>query len=457
MHLWAKSRDLEKSKVISVYDQHLSKQGYQVEKLAKQFLKNKVSREYPLGSTISFQVVVQDNDYEARIDALVHDIVNNTYDLYEIKSTTKVEKEHKYDTTFQYLIAKTNMPIHKVYLVRVNGDYIKDGEPDINSLLAVDDLSEFLLEFQDEVFHKRMEAKGILNLEFPPKDEHCFNPKTCPCRDLCHENLPEYSIYDLPYGNKKKYQSLLDLGINDLAEIKSDFPVSERQKWLLQSIYQQKPIIQYAKIKEELNTLEYPLYFLDYETIGTALPIHNNYKPYQNIIFQYSLHVIENPEDEGQHFEFLASDQDEPSEKLCQSLLTHIGPRGTIIVWHKSFECGRNSELALLQLSFAEQLLDINKRTYDLKEIFSKSLYVDYRFHGSASIKDVLPVLVPELSYKELDIAKGDVAMTKWYDMVYGDLSEGEKEKIKYDLLTYCKLDTLAMVEIWRKLKEVIK
>ena len=121
-------------------------------------------------------------------------------------------------------------------------------------------------------------------------------------------------------------------------------------------------------------------------------------------------------------------------------------------MWHKSFECGRNSELGELQAAFKEQLLDINKRTFDLKEIFSSSLYVDYRFHGSASIKDVLPVLIPELSYKELDIAKGDVAMTKWYEMVYGNLSDDKKEKIKFDLLTYCKLDTLAMVEIWKYL-----
>lgn len=453
MHLWAKSRGLEKSKVISVYDQHLSKQGYQVEKIAKEFLKNKVSREYPVGSTVTFQVVVEDGEYEARIDALVHDVVNNTYDIYEIKSTTKVERIHKYDTTFQYLIAKTSLPINKVYLLRVNGDYIKDGDIDINSLLTVDDLSEFILEFEDEVFQMRVQAKGILNLELPPRDEHCFNPKTCPCKDLCHENLPEYSIYDLPYGNKKKYQSLLDLGINDLAGIKSDFPVSERQKCLLQSIYQQKPIIQYTKIKEELDKLEYPLYFLDYETFGTALPIHDRYKPYQNITFQYSLYVVENPEHQGEHYEFLATDPIEPSKGLCESLLSHINSKGTIVVWHKSFECGRNSELAELQVCYAEQFLDINKRTFDLKEIFTKSLYVDYRFHGSASIKDVLPILIPQLSYKELDIAKGDVAMTKWYEMVYGQLEESEKEKIKFDLLTYCKLDTLAMVEIWNKLK----
>lgn len=452
LHLWAHTHGMEGTKVVSVYDEHLSKQGYAVEKLAKQFLENKLLLDYSVGSTITFQQVLVDGDYEARLDALVHDVVNDSYDIYEIKSTTKVEQFHKYDATFQYLIGKTSLPIRKVFLVRVNGDYIKDGELSVNSLFVVEDLSDVVLELEDDVYQKRVEARGIVRLDTPPVDEHCYSPKTCPCKDLCHKDLPEYSIYDLPYGNAKKYQSLLDMGINSLSDIKSDFKLSERQKWLVQSIYLQKPIIQHKKIKEELGKLEYPLYFLDYETFGTALPIHDHYKPYQNITFQYSLHVVENPDDEGQHYEFLAADEGEPSKGLCDSLLSHIGSEGTIIVWHKSFECGRNSELAELQIPCAEQLWSINKRTFDLKEIFSKSLYVDFRFHGSASIKDVLPVLIPKLSYKELDIAKGDVAMTKWYEMVYGQLSESEKEKIKFDLLTYCKLDTLAMVEIWRYL-----
>ena len=294
LHLWAHTHGLDGTKIVSVYDQHLARQGYQVEKLAKEFLKTRVARDYPLGSTISFQTVIKDSEYEARVDALVHNAKDNTYDIYEIKSTTKVETIHKYDATFQYLISKASLPIRNVYLVRVNGEYVKNGKLDIYMLLAVDDLSKVVLKFEDEVYQKRIEAKRILSLESPPTEEHCFDPKTCPCKDLCHKNLPEYSIYDLPYGNKKKYQFLLDKGITALAEITSDVPLSVRQKWLVQSLRQLKPIIQHDKIKKELDSLEYPLYFLDYETFGTALPIHDGYKPYQNITFQYSLYIVEN-------------------------------------------------------------------------------------------------------------------------------------------------------------------
>ena len=130
-----------------------------------------------------------------------------------------------------------------------------------------------------------------------------------------------------------------------------------------------------------------------------------------------------------------------------------IGPEGTIIVWNKTFECGRTAELAGLQPECAEQLLSINSRTYDLMDIFKKGYYMDYRFHGSTSIKYVLPVLVPELSYDSLEIGKGDEAMSKWHELVYGGLTEEEREKIRYDLLLYCKLDTEAMWRVWGALR----
>ena len=132
---------------------------------------------------------------------------------------------------------------------------------------------------------------------------------------------------------------------------------------------------------------------------------------------------------------------------------------GSVVVWYKNYECSRNAELAELCPELAEQLHGINARVFDLMELFSEGLYVDYRFKGSASIKKVLPVLCPELSYKELEIGEGTKAMLAWHEMVYGGV-DGEttpqnKERIRRNLLTYCKLDTWAMVEIWRKLKEL--
>ena len=197
---------------------------------------------------------------------------------------------------------------------------------------------------------------------------------------------------------------------------------------------------------------------MDYETFGTAVPIHDGYTPYQQIVFQHSLHVIESEGAEPKHYEYLVTDTDEPSANVAKRLLSVVGDAGTIIVWNKGFECGRNRELGKLQPEYADRLDSINKRTYDLMDCFKKAYYVDYRFHGSASIKKVLPVLVPELSYKVMNIGEGTAAMMAWYQITHDANSAFDedsihlKDNIKQDLLKYCELDTWAMVEIWRKL-----
>lgn len=453
LHLWSKTNGQVTQQEKSAYDQHLAKQGYEVEALAKEFLTKKVAREYPAGTTISFEEVLEDGNYQSRIDALVHDVVHNTYDLYEIKSSTTIHTEHKYDVTFQYLVGKNVIPIYKVYLVRVSNEYGKDGEIDINQLFVIEDMSEHIAKREAEVYELRHAAFGIKRLSVAPADDHCYKPDTCICPDLCFPNSCEYPIYDLNRGSKKQYRELLDASIYELQHIPDTFKLSYKQRLQCQSMRIGKAIIDHDAIQHELAQLQFPLYFLDYETYGPALPLHDGYKPYQPITFQYSLHVLHHPDDEElEHYEFLATDQHDPCPQLVESLLNHLGEQGTIIVWNKGFECGRNTEMGELCPQYCDQLKAINDRVYDLMDIFAQGLYVDYRFHGSASIKKVLPVLCPELSYKELEIGEGATAMTKWYEMVYGDMNEAKREKIRRDLLTYCKLDTLAMVEIWRKL-----
>jgi hypothetical protein len=169
--------------------------------------------------------------------------------------------------------------------------------------------------------------------------------------------------------------------------------------------------------------------------------------------------VLVSPDSEIKHHEYLVTDTDEPSEALIKRLLSVIGEKGTVIVWNKSFECGRNRELAKLQPQFAAFMESINSRTYDLMDPFKKGYYVDYRFHGSQSIKKVLPVLVPELSYKDMEIGEGTAAMMAWYKMTHDSNSAFEsgsikiKDQIKQNLLKYCELDTLAMVEIWKQFR----
>lgn len=456
LHLWARVFDPTSVKAISEYNQHLIEQGYQVEALAKEFLQQKVAREYPPGSTISFETTLVDGEYQTRLDALVHDVVHNTYDIYEIKSSTSAKKDYLLDVTYQHLIAKTQLPIHKTYLVYCNKTFQKTGPIDLQQFFVIDDMMAQIEKYQDEVYEKRSDALSILKLATKPADDHCFNPKECPCPIHCFPALPDYSIYDLPRATKKVYRALIDQNIEKLVDIPDTIKLSHTQKLLVQSARIQKPIIDHQKIQHDLNQLQFPLYFLDYETYGPTIPMHDGYSPYQAITFQYSLHVLRHPEDTTlEHYEYLATNPLDPCPDLANHLLSHLGDTGSIIVWNKSFECGRNTEMGQLCPDIEQAMIAINDRVYDLMEIFQYGLYMDYRFRGSYSIKKVLPILVPELSYKELPIGEGTTAMTKWFEMVYGEMSEEEKREVKVNLLRYCEMDTWAMVEIWRVMRNL--
>ena len=216
-----------------------------------------------------------------------------------------------------------------------------------------------------------------------------------------------------------------------------------------------KPIIDPVAIKKELDSLEFPLYFFDYEGFVSAVPMFDGFGAYEQVPFQYSLHIMQK-DGSIEHREFLIENPDgDITRPLIERMGQDLSTKGTVIAWYTSYEKQRNSKLAELHLDYAQFLNEINEKMFDLMTIFSKGYYVDSKFKGSASIKNVLPVLVPELTYKNLGISKGDQASERWERMISSDTPGEEKEKIKRDLLEYCKLDTWAMVKIYEFLQSI--
>jgi hypothetical protein len=249
---------------------------------------------------------------------------------------------------------------------------------------------------------------------------------------------------------------LVDDSCLDITSVPDTLKLSEGQLLQVQTAKKGEAYVDEEAIADFMRHFEYPLYFIDYESYLPAIPIFDRYGPYQNIVFQYSLHVMRTPGSELEHFEFLATTPSEPSRDLVAKMRADIGNVGTVIVWHKPFEMGRNREMAKLNPTYEQFLVEVNERVVDLKEIFSKGMYIDPKFKGSASIKKVLPVLVPELSYKELPINNGADANKKWGEMVHGDISPSEKQDVVTNLLVYCKQDTFAMVKIFQYLQKFI-
>ena len=216
-----------------------------------------------------------------------------------------------------------------------------------------------------------------------------------------------------------------------------------------------KPIIDIESIKIELNSLKYPLYFLDYETSPRAIPLYDGYKPYQHVVFQYSLHILKSKDTKLEHKECLILDGD-PSRRIVESLRKDIGDTGSVISWYKSFENSRNKELANLVPEYADFLYNIIDRTYDLMDIVDKQYYVHHGFKGSSSIKKVQPVIAPDFSYKELDVQNGTDAIEAYRQISSGELKGKEVEEKRKQMLKYCEYDTKIMYIIWKYFSDLV-
>ncbi len=218
-----------------------------------------------------------------------------------------------------------------------------------------------------------------------------------------------------------------------------------------------KPHICQESIQQALGNLQFPLYFLDYETLQYGIPQYDGIKPYQQMVFQWSLHKLYEAGGEAAHVEFLSDGTDHPALEFAQALHNAIPQdAGTVLVWNKSFEMTRNKELGQMYPHFEPFFTDLNERVFDLMEIFQQQHFVHPEFRGSCSIKNVLPVLAPHLSYADLEINRGMLASIRWFELITGKIPEPEKDSVLENMRQYCKLDTLAMVEVYNYLRSIV-
>lgn len=411
-----------------------------------------------------FQTTFVYDVFHVRNDMLKFDPATNAWNLYEVKGTNSLDErtdkiDHIEDASFQSVVMKdAGMPLNRVYLVHLNKEYVRDGDINIFELFDQEDITAQVREREQETRDRMLHAKEALLQE----DESALE---CQCiykgrRGHCttfkhsHGHVPDYSVHDLSRigSSKAKLPMLVDAGIFDLDDIPEDFKLSPNQRAQVSVHQRREPAIDHIAIDKELGMLKYPLYFLDYETYPSAIPMFDGFKPYQQIVFQFSLHVIPEPNGEVEHFEYVHESDSDPSPVIARKLKEYIGEAGTVIVWYEPFEKTRNKELGERLPEYRDFFADINSRVYDLMDIFSNQHYVHPGFKGKTSIKNVLPVLVPDLSYKEIAIQGGGTAMQVWFDAIFGNMSDDQKQKTFVDLKTYCGLDTYAMYAIWKVL-----
>ena len=411
-----------------------------------------------------FQATFSEDTFYIRADILIHNKEQNGYELYEVKATNSIKRKephhHVNDLAFQKsVIEKSGLKIIKTGVIHLNKEYKRLGEINYHELFTTTDLTDEVLEAQEKVNQQMSDIKEWLSMPEQKGCECLYRGRNAQCTTFQYSNptVPEYSVHDIARigSSKKLFYDWIDKGIYKLDDIDNPEKLTGAKKAQYNAYILNKPIVDDIAIKNTLDELVFPLYFFDYEGFVSAIPMFDGFGAYEQIPFQYSLHIMQ---EDGtiEHREFLITDpQGDLTRPLIERMKQDIDPNGTVIAWYSSYEKQRNTKLAELHPDHAEFLEAINADMFDLMTIFSKNYYVDPKFKGSSSIKKVLPVIVPELTYKNLNISKGDQASERWEKMISKDTPTTEKQQIKQDLLTYCKLDTWAMVEIYRFLKKI--
>jgi hypothetical protein len=261
----------------------------------------------------------------------------------------------------------------------------------------------------------------------------------------------------LYYFKKEKAFGLINDGITDILEFNDSIALSDKQKIQIQSYRSKREYVDKEGIRSFLDILKFPLYYLDFETMGTAIPLFDDVKPYQQIPFQFSLHIQQLPKSKIEHIGYLANGKDDPRPELLKLLKKYLGNKGSIITYNASFEKGRLNEMTKVYSSYNEWNQKIQSRIVDLLDPFKAFYYYHYEQVGSASLKSVLPSLIGK-GYEGMAIADGGTASSEYIRVTFGEnIAEKEKNRVRKNLEEYCGLDTKAMVWIVDKMKILVE
>lgn len=391
------------------------------------------------------------------VDILVKQ--RNKWHIYEVKSSTSISDTYIMDAAVQYYVLRNSgLDIKDVSIIYMNNQYVRQGELDINQLFTIESVLDLIEELQDMIperisaFKKLLKSKSIPDISIGPQ---CNDPYPCSFLGYCWKDIPEYSVFNISGLKSDKKFELFNSGIVHIEDIPDEFKLSDNQRLQVDVHKNKKTVIDKVGLKEFMDSVKYPLYFMDFETFMPAVPLYDNSRPYQHIPFQYALYYQKDKKSEPEYYEFLGSPEVDARIPFIENLLTNTKRKGDIIVYNKTFEITRLKEIARDFPDYADDIEERIERIKDLMLPFQKKYYYKPEMMGSYSIKNVLPALVPDLSYDGLTVADGGMAMIAYESLLY-ETDPDKIEDIRKNLLEYCKLDSYAMVRIWDVLRKVI-
>lgn len=394
-----------------------------------------------------FEATFRADDVLVRNDVLAPE--PRGYHLIEVKSSTSVKNYHLQDVAVQtYVTEQSGIPLSRVSLMHINNHFEYPGNGDYRELFRLEDVTADVRARIPDVPGWIAAAQSTLAGDEPAvkPGPQCHDPFDCPFIAYCHPpaDLKAYPVEELPYSGRLA-PMLRAEGYADIRDVPRGRLTSPRHRLIWTSLQRGKAVLD-KEVRNAMSRLAYPRYYLDFETIAFAVPVWVGTRPYQQVPFQWSCH-IQSHTGTLKHQEWLAEGSEDPRRAFVESLLSAIGPWGTVLAYNAAFERKRLEELAEAFPEHEATLLSLMERIVDLLGI-ARDHYYHPDMRGSWSIKDVLPTIAPELDYGALAVANGGMAQDMYLQLRSTDASEPEKQQWRADLLTYCQRDTLAMVEV---------
>lgn len=411
------------------------------------------------GVNVIYEATFQFEEVMVAMDIMVKD--KDGWKAYEVKGSTSVKDTFVLDASVQYyVITNSGCELKDIYIVHINNQYVKQGEIEVNKLFNKESVLDQALLKQGYVKENITVFKDILLLDKAPEIEigpHCFDPYGCDFTEHCWKDIPNNSIFSYKGIKGEKKWDLFYSNIYEINNIPDNYSLNQTEQLVVSSAKNDSTYIDKKAIQDFASNINYPVYYLDFETLFmVTIPIYDGTRPFQQIPFQYSLHIKSSKNSKFEHKEFLAeaSKQIDPRINFIENLLSVIGTEGDILAYNAVFEIGILKDIKTFAPQYSAEIDNMISRFVDLMNPFRSRHYYTPSMKGSYSIKQVLPALVPGLSYQGMEIADGGTASSSFMNL----LEEKDADKIKnvrYNLLKYCELDTLAMVRILEVLEKV--
>jgi hypothetical protein len=381
--------------------------------------------------------------------------------MIEVKSSTSVKDYHRDDIAVQaHIAANAGVRLSSISLAHIDNSFGYPGNGNYQGLIKENDLTDEAISRSGEVKEWIDGAQAVAALPDEPEvatGPHCNSPFPCGFAEYCNRDKvsPAYPLSSLPRLHASRRERIEAAGHEDLRDVPDDL-LGSIQNRVKQCSITGETYFDAAGAAADLAPYGFPAYFLDFETAMFAVPIWKGTRPYQQLPFQFSLHILAESGD-LQHHGFLDLSGDDPSRACAQALVDLCGEQGPVFAYSAGFECRVMRELAARFPEYAPALESIIERVVDLLPI-ARNRYYHPSQHGKWSIKAVLPAAIPELSYSQLTgVQDGGMAVSAFMEAIAPATAPERKVEIEAQLISYCELDTFAMVRLYQFFSGVMK